>query len=345
MRAWLILAILLISSGPCAAAVEAVNIYEPRAFGYFIGDTFERRIEVVTTGDTELLTAGLPRPGPLTYWLELTGVDHIVRDDQSRKIHDITFKYQTFYAAIEPVKVKIPAYPLKFRNPGAIPAAAESPPPPPAESQLTIAPQRDAKTDTGDVPAPPPGDVASIPAFEIVMSPLREYAVADFMSGKAIVFADIMAPDTKAHVISTSRQTTLAGLGLGALALASVLLLWHYAKGPFAKRQGRPFTIADRRIRELQSAESGDTLYQDALIALHRAFDESYGRRLFAEDLSAFLSQRQRFAVLKQKLQQFFESSRLFFFSGNKQTAESTFSIEDVRKLAADLAREEKAAA
>ncbi len=75
MRAWLILAILLISSGPCAAAVEAVNIYEPRAFGYFIGDTFERRIEVVTTGDTELLTAGLPRPGPLTYWLELTGVD------------------------------------------------------------------------------------------------------------------------------------------------------------------------------------------------------------------------------------------------------------------------------
>ena len=329
MRAWLILAILLISSGPCAAAVEAVNIYEPRAFGYFIGDTFERRIEVATTGDTELLTAGLPRPGPLTYWLELTGVDHKVRDDQGRKIHDITLKYQTFYAAIEPVKVKIPAYPLKFRNVGPSPAAQ--------------APEAPAAN--GEIATPPPQDVALIPALQIIMSPLREYAISDFMSGKSVEIADIMAPDAKAHAIGTSRQTTLLGVALAALALSTVLLLWHYAKGPFAKRQGRPFTIADRRIRELQSAKAGDTLYGDSLIALHRAFDESYGRRLFAEDLSTFLSQRQRFAVLKEKLQQFFESSRLFFFSGNKQTAESTFSIEDVRKLAADLAREEKAAA
>jgi len=66
---------------------------------------------------------------------------------------------------------------------------------------------------------------------------------------------------------------------------------------------------------------------------------------LFAEDLSTFLSQRQRFSTLKEALQKFFESSRIFFFSGNKQSAESKFSIEDVRKLAADLAREEKAAA
>jgi len=330
MRAWLILAIVLVSSGPCAAAVEAVNIYEPRAFGYFIGDTFERRIEVVTTGDTELLTAGLPRPGPLTYWLELTHVDHKVRDSQSRKIHDITLTYQTFYAAIEPVKVKIPAYPLKFRNPGPAAPAAQAP------SSLTA---------SEELPPPTPQDVATIPAFQIVMSPLREYAVSDFMSGKSVELADIMAPDAKAHVISTSRQTTMLGVGLAALALSAILLLWHYAKGPFAKRQGRPFTIADRRIRALQSAESSDTLYRDSLIALHRAFDESYGRRLFAEDLSAFLGQRQRFTALKEKLQQFFESSRIFFFSGNKQSAESTFSIEDIRKLAADLAREEKAAA
>lgn len=345
MRAWLILAILLISSAPCAAAVEAVNIYEPRAFGYFIGDTFVRRIEVVTTGDTELLTAGLPRPGPLTYWLELTNVDHKVRDSQGRKIHDITLTYQTFYAAIEAVKVKVPAYPLKFRNPGTLPTAAESPPPPPAESQLTIAPHRDAKTENGETPAPPPDDVASIPAFEVVMSPIREYAVADFMSGKSIVFADIMAPDAKAPLISTSRQTMLLGLALGSLALSIVLLLWHYAKGPFARRQGRPFTMADRRIRGLQPADGAETSYRDSLITLHRAFDEAYGRRVFAEDLPAFLNRRPRLSTLKDRLQQFFESSRLFFFAGDKGAAEAKFPIEDVRKLAADLAREEKAAA
>lgn len=174
---------------------------------------------------------------------------------------------------------------------------------------------------------------------------MREYAVSDFMSGKSIELADIMAPDAKAHIISTSRQTTLLGLGLAGLALSAILLLWHYARGPFAKRQGRPFTLADRRIRELQSAETGDALYKNSLIALHRAFDKPYGRRLFAEDLSSFLSRHQRFAVLKETLQKFFESSRLFFFSDNKQSAETAFSIEDIRKLAADLAREEKAAA
>jgi mxaA protein len=329
MRAWLILAILLIGTGRCAAAVEAVNIYEPRAFGYFIGDTFERRVEVITTGDTELLTAGLPRPGPLTYWLELTGIEHTVREADGRKIHDITLKYQTFYAALEPVKVKIPPYPLKFRNAGTTPAPQE----------LDVTPAE------GEIPVPPPQDVALIPSFQIVMSPIREYAVSDFMSGKSVEIADIMAPDAKAHLIDTSRETTLLGVGLAALALSSLLLLWHYAKGPFARRQGRPFTIADRRIRELQTTESSDTLYRDSLIALHRAFDESYGRRLFAEDLSAFLSKRQRFSVLQERLQKFFESSRIFFFSENKHIAETKFPIEDVRELAADLAREEKAAA
>jgi mxaA protein len=327
MRAWLILAILFAAAGPTQAAVEAVNVYEPRAFGYFIGDTFERRIEVITSGDTELMTSGLPRPGALTYWLDLIGVDDKVSDSNGRKIHDITLKYQSFYAALEPVKVKIPSYPLKFRDPATVAAS-------PAPSDETA----------NEEPQTPPSDIATIPAFQIVMSPLREYAVSDFMSGKAVEIADIMAPDATAHVISTSRQAALLGVGLAALALSVVLLLWHYAKGPFARREGRPFTLAERRIRELQSAESGDTLYRNALLTLHRAFDESYGRRVFAEDLSAFLRQRQRFSSLKEKLQRFFQSSRLFFFSGDKAAAETKFPIEDVRKLAADLARAEKAA-
>jgi len=340
MRAWLTIAILFLAAGQCKAAVEAVNVYEPRAFGYFIGDTFERRVEVITTGDTELLTAGLPRPGPLTYWLDLVGVDDKVTESSGRKIHNITLKYQTFYAAIEPVKVKIPAYPLRFRNPGTA-AATPAPEEKPAEGQ---APSSDDKTAKADAP-PQREDVAVIPAFQIVMSPMREYAVADFMSGKSIELADILAPDVKAQTMSTSRQAGWLGASLAALALSLLLLLHHYAKGPFAKRPGRPFTLAERRIRELQSAESGDALYRNTLLALHRAFDESYGRRVFAEDLPAFLDRRQRFSTLKDKLQKFFESSRLFFFSGDKTAAEASFPIEEVLKLASDLAREEKAAA
>jgi mxaA protein len=323
MRTWLILAILLLGYSPGLAAVDAVDVYEPRAFGHFLGDTFERRVRVVTSGDTELLASGLPRPGPLTYWLDLIAVTDKVSEADGKKIHDIALKYQTFYSALQPTKVTIPAYPLKFRNPG-LPKPSEAP--------------------EGEAPGETAEDIASIPAFPIVMSPLREFAVSDFMSGKGVEVADVMRPDAVTKPLGTSRQAARLGLAVAALALSILLLLWHYAKGPFARRPGRPFTRAERRIRELQSKESGDELYRESLIILHRALDESFGRRVFASDLQAFLKQRRGFATLKDTLQQFFEGSRIFFFSGNKAAAESKFPIDDVRRLAAELAREEKAA-
>jgi mxaA protein len=232
--------------------------------------------------------------------------------------------YQTFYSALEPTKVTIPAYPLKFRN---------------------LEPPKTAEQSEAETPGETAEDIASIPAFPMIMSPLREFAVSDFMSGKGVEIADIMRPDAIAKPLGTSRQAVHLGLALAALALSILLLLWHYAKGPFARRPGRPFTRAERRIRELQSKETGDELYRESLIILHRAFDESFGRRVFASDLQTLLNQRQGFANLKDTLQRFFDGSRIFFFSGDKTAAESKFPIDDVKRLAADLAREEKAAA
>jgi len=325
MRTWLILMVLLLgSSRPSLAAIDAVDVYEPRAFGYFLGDTFERHVKVITGGDTELLASGLPRPGPLTYWLDLIAVNDKVSEANGQKIHDITLKYQTFYSALQPTKVTIPAYPLKFRNPG---------------------PPKAVATPDAEKPDEAAEDIASIPAFPMIMSPLREFAASDFMSGKTAEIADLMRPDAVAKPLGTSSQTLRLGLALSALASSILLLLWHYAKGPFARRPGRPFTLAERRIRELQSKETGDDRYRESLIILHRAFDESFGRRFFASDLQAFLKQRRGFATFADTLQRFFEGSRIFFFSGDKAAAESKFPIDDVKRLAADLAREEKAAA
>ena len=120
MRGWLVLAFLLLSTGGSSAAIDAVNIYEPRRFGHFIGDTLERRVEVITSGDTELFTAALPRPGPLTYWLDLVSIEHKSREDNGRRIYDITLKYQIFYSALEAKRLDIPAFPLRFKNPGSV---------------------------------------------------------------------------------------------------------------------------------------------------------------------------------------------------------------------------------
>ncbi|MBA2125306.1 nonribosomal peptide synthetase MxaA [Hyphomicrobium methylovorum] len=325
MRKLATILFLLLFPVPVQAAIEAVNIFEPRAFGYFMGDTLERRVEVVTTGDTELISGSLPRPGSLTYWLDLTSVDHSVREAHGAKTHTIILKYQIFYSALQATKLKIPPYPLKFRNPGVQPPADGA---------------KDEHRNEGE--APPAS--ASIPALQLTISPLRDILLDDVMPDRKTEISEILRPDARANLIPTGRLEKLLGLSAAALLLSLALLLWHYAIWPFSRRAGRPFTIADRRIRKLQSASSSDDRYAESLLVLHRALDEAHGGRVFAGDLPNFISKHERFSDLSLRLREFFESSRMYFFSGDKAAAESRFSVEDVRHLVADLAREEKAA-
>jgi mxaA protein len=288
--------------------VAAVNVYEPRPFGYFIGDTFERRVQVVTTDGTDLFTEALPHPGPLTYWLDLVSVDLKSSESGGRKTYDINLKYQTFYSALQATKVEIPAIPLKFSDAG----------------------------------TPPPA--ASIPAFKILMSPIRDIVLQSLNPGANTEIGDVLRPDVKARAISTSPALRLFLISAIALVLSAAGLLRHYAKWPFARRPGRPFTIADQKIGDLDESNR-DLAYRDSLILLHRAFDDSVGRRVFAADIPNLLKERTQLAKLAPSLQRFFESSRLYFFSQDRSAAEANFPIEDLRRLASDLARQERAAA
>ncbi|MFT3731893.1 MAG: nonribosomal peptide synthetase MxaA [Hyphomicrobium sp.] len=324
MRVLWAMALMLCFVRPAAAAIDAVNVYEPRTFGYFIGDTFERNVEVVTSGSTELFTAALPRPGPLTYWLDLKSIEHSERDDNARKVYDIKLKYQIFYSAIEATDLDVPAFPLKFKNPSSIAPDATAPSTP--EDQA-------AKYS------------ASVPALRLTISPLRNIVLNDLMPEKTKELSDILRPDASAHEIATASKMRSLAVSALALIASALLLLWHYAVWPFGKRAGRPFTQADRQIRDLMSYGTGDPSYREALLILHRAFDEAAGHRLFAEDASAFTRQHPRFANLAPRLKTFFESSRLYFFSDDHRAAEERFSFDNVKKLAGDLAREERAAA
>ncbi|SFV34054.1 nonribosomal peptide synthetase MxaA [Hyphomicrobium facile] len=326
MRSWLAIAFLLVSAGGSSAAIDAVNIYEPRKFGYFIGDILERRVEVITSGDTQLFTAALPRPGPLTYWLDLVSIKHTEREASGRRIYDITLKYQIFYSALEAKRLDIPAFPLRFINPGSAAPDARAPGEPDASSQL------------GNY-------TASVPALGLVISPLREIAVDNLMPDKTIEISDIMRPDAVAQEISTAPKVQLLALSAAVLAVSGILLLSHYAVWPFARRAKRPFTQAERQIRKRQFAASGEAPYGDLLLILHRAFDQSAGRRVFAADVPEFIARHERFAGLSPKLKSFFESSQLYFFSGDRRLAEDRFPSSELTRLAGDLAREERAAA
>ncbi|MBS0251259.1 MAG: nonribosomal peptide synthetase MxaA [Proteobacteria bacterium] len=325
MRNWLAFAFLLLSVGGSSAAIEAVNVYEPRKFGHFLGDTLERRVEVITSGKTELFTAALPRPGALTYWLDLVSIDHSEREENGRRIYDITLKYQIFYSALEAKQLDIPSFPLRFKNPNSVAPEGETPSEPSTVSQ------------SGNY-------TATVPALRLVISPLRDIVLDDLMPEKTGDISDVMRPDAVPQEISVAPRERLLWVSASALAGSGLLLLWHYAIWPFARRAKRPFTQADRQIRSLQSAGAGEAPYRDSLLILHRAFDQSAGRRVFAADVPEFVAQHQRFSRLLPRLKSFFESSQLYFFSDNRRAAEDRFPIGDLSKLAADLAREERSA-
>lgn len=326
MRSWLAIAFLLLSSGESSAAIDAVNVYEPRKFGHFLGDKLERRVEVITSGSTELFTAALPRPGALTYWLDLVSIDHSEREENGRRIYDITLGYQIFYSALEAKQLDIPSFPLRFKNPNSVAPDGTAPSEPSAASQ-------------------PSNYTATVPALRLVISPLRDIVLVDLMPEKTGDISDIMRPDAVPQEINVAPRKRQLWVSAGALAASGLLLFWHYAIWPFARRTKRPFTQADRQIRSLQSAGSGEAPYRDSLLILHRAFDQSAGRRVFAADVPEFVAQHQRFSRLLPRLKSFFESSQLYFFSDDRRAAEDRFPIGDLARLAADLAREERSAA
>ncbi len=322
MRTWIALAFLVSGAFPCRASVDAVDVHDPRSFGYFIGDILERRVEIKTSGGTELFLESIPRPGPITYWLDLASVDHTERSDGDGKVYEIRLKYQLFYSALEATKLEIPKIPLKFSD------------------------QNAAATPEGAGSTPDNNKTASIPAFSFLMAPLRDIVLQDLMPGQSSEIGDVLRPDKQSHTIATSGYLQIFGLAVLAAILSAAGLSWHYAIWPFEKRAGRPFTNADRQIRDLPLGElNEDTAYKRALLILHRAIDESFGRRVFASDISDLLRNRPPFTAFLPKLSRFFESSRLFFFSEDKSAAIREFSVEDVRSLASDLARVERSAA
>ncbi|WP_072396221.1 hypothetical protein [Hyphomicrobium sp. CS1GBMeth3] len=115
-RAGLALLMLVGLSGRSAAEVRAVHTIEPRAFGYFLGDTLERVVEIETGPDDEIVPASLPRTGPSNYWLEVRAVETSSERHGDGRLHTLKITYQTFYAPIDPRKVTIPTMDIGIRG-------------------------------------------------------------------------------------------------------------------------------------------------------------------------------------------------------------------------------------
>ncbi|GLK71458.1 nonribosomal peptide synthetase MxaA [Ancylobacter dichloromethanicus] len=294
------LLLLLAGAAPAAAQLRSVDLYAPRGFGYVIGDTLTLTAEVALDAPFVLDPASLPQPRALDYWLDLRQArlaDHGVRDGVHRYTLDLV--YQTFYAPLEPRRMTIPAVSL-FAIDG--------------ERRVPV----------------------EVPAWSFLMSPLREIVATG--PGPAMV----LRPDISPGPIPIAALLRNLAAALGVALLAFLALAWQMGWGPFGRRRARPFTRAARAIPATLRAPAGDpgspaSGYGSALRMLHRAFDATDGRGVFAEDLPGFFERHMAFRSAELEIRRLFDASRRAFFGADPAGAQRDLPPADLVALARRL--------
>jgi mxaA protein len=179
-------------------------------------------------------------------------------------------------------------------------------------------------------------ETVQAPAWMIGVSPLREV-----LPQRRDDPTDYMRPDASVPAGDATTPAIRAGafvaLAFGALVLVARDRGWP----PFHRRRARVFAAAARRIAAL--ARRGDEpARRDAMLSLHRAIDETAGRRIFAEDIGAFLSHNAEFVPAGDSLDRFFGASRALFFGVADSGAD--LPLADIAALAKSLATLERGA-
>lgn len=154
----------------------------------------------------------------------------------------------------------------------------------------------------------------TVPAWSFLTSPLREIV----STGQGATLG--LRPDAPPRPIPTSTARLGILATLATALLVGTGLAWHSGRGPFAARRPRPFTRAARQVaRDLKGEDAPG--YGEALRTLHRAFDTTAGRGVFAEDLPAFFRAHPTFAAAEAEVRTLFDASRRLFFGADESAA------------------------
>lgn len=149
----------------------------------------------------------------------------------------------------------------------------------------------------------------SVPDFPFTLAPLTPEHIL------ARAPLDEMQSEVQPPRIATAGiKARLAACALAAGAIL-LFLAWRLWGIPFLAAGRGPFARARREVRRLARGR-GESAHREAIKRVHRAFDQTAGRALFAAELPAFLREHPRFAPLAADIERFFELSRREFFAG-----------------------------
>lgn len=115
MRRWALwLAWPALAAAAAPEGAGGVRVVDPRAFGYHVGDVFERRVHIDLPAGWRLDSASLPRPGGRGRPIELRS---LVRHDAAGSV-ELVLRYQVL-AAPETVRVlEVPPWRLRVEGAG-----------------------------------------------------------------------------------------------------------------------------------------------------------------------------------------------------------------------------------
>lgn len=208
------LAVALAAGAPAAAQFLDRSMSGPRPFGVLLGDVFTLRTRVDVAPPFKLDQSALPKPGPVTYWLDLRAISAKETPGPNGAVrYEIEAQYQTFYAALEAIEQTVP--PLK----------------------LVVADGQGKRVEA---------DGAS---WTFITSPLRPI-VATAGGGSPYN----LRPDALPHRPSLRPAEIEAATAAGLCALGLAWLAFVRAWPPFHRRPSRPFAAAARAVARQASA-------------------------------------------------------------------------------------------
>jgi len=121
----LLLVAFILCGATAKAQILSTERQAPRAFGYFLGDLLSFDIAITAEKGWDLQRASLPRPGPITYWLDLRSLS--VEGNPASGKWRLHLIYQNFYDTLDTRQLTVPGLTLTFHS-GAALAEAQIPP-------------------------------------------------------------------------------------------------------------------------------------------------------------------------------------------------------------------------
>lgn len=146
----------------------------------------------------------------------------------------------------------------------------------------------------------------NIPAWKFWFSPLVE---SDLLHAKTNLQSQQLP-----ELVDIRKHQALLACSVGLLVLALLAVVYVNADKRWLPFMGGAFAQAHRRIKRLP-ANPNDV--RKGLLYLHQAFNQVYGRNLFADNIEVFLEAHPAFARLRAEITDFFERSNKSLFTAS----------------------------